>query len=270
MDPMPDTLGDFLRSRRAQLTPERAGLPPGERRRVTGLRREEVAQLAGISPEYYLRLEQGRNRRPSDQILRGLAAALRLDEAAAAYLHRLAHPAPPTGPRPGAGAARPDADLQLLLDAWPTTPAYAQAASGRVVAANRLATALCPFFGVGHDPLRAVFLEPGMRRLYPRWDDVTAKAVSGLRAALALDGTDPGLLAAIDELTTASERFRTLWARREVRRRTVGRTRFQHPDVGALDLHYEKLLRPEARQLLVVYRADPGSPSAERLELLGR
>ncbi|MCS0602927.1 helix-turn-helix transcriptional regulator [Streptomyces sp. LP11] len=265
---MTDTLGEFLRARRARISPEQAGLPVGERRRVPGLRREEVAQLAGISPEYYLRLEQGRNLNPSDQILAGIAAALQLDEDAVAYLHRLAHPAPPARRR-RARARGDQGDLQPLLDSWPATPAYAQGPGGRVVAANRLATLLCPFFAVGHNPLRAAFLEPEMRSLYPQWDDMTAKAVSGLRAMLDLDDADPELLETIGELTVASDRFSTLWARREVRRRDTGRTRFDHPVVGPLDLRYEKLSRPQTRQLVVVYHADPDSVSAERLLLLG-
>ncbi|MFI0815032.1 helix-turn-helix transcriptional regulator [Streptomyces sp. NPDC021098] len=264
---MADTLGGFLRARREQLSPEQAGLPAGVRRRVPGLRREEVAYLAGISPEYYLRLEQGRNQHPSDEILDSLASALQLDDDAIVYLHRLAHPAP------AARRRRPrrqgsDATLQPLLDGWPLTPAYAQGPDGRVVAANPLAVALCPFFAVGHNPLRAAFLEPEMRSLYPQWDDMTAKAVSGLRAVLSLDDADPDLLATIGELTVASQRFRTLWAKRDVRRRATGHTRFDHPQVGTLDLRYEKLLRPEAQQLLVIYHADPGSPSAEGLQLL--
>lgn len=264
---MADTLGAFLRARREQLGPEQAGLPGGARRRVPGLRREEVAHLAGISPEYYLRLEQGRNQHPSDQVLDSLAAALQLDDDAAAYLHRLAHPA--AAPRRRRSRAPTgQGSLQPVLDSWPLTPAYAQGMSGRVVAANRLAVLLCPFFAVGSNPLRAAFLEPGMRSLYPRWDDMTAKAVSGLRATLSIDDADPELLETIGELTLASERFRTLWARREVRRRTTGHTRFDHPLVGELELRYEKLLRPEARQLVVLYHADQGSPSAERLRLL--
>ncbi|MFE5033321.1 helix-turn-helix domain-containing protein [Streptomyces sp. NPDC056683] len=267
MNDMADTLGHFLRARREQLSPQEAGLPAGERRRVPGLRREEVAHLAGISPEYYLRLEQGRNQHPSDQILESLAAALQLDDDAVAYLHRLAHPTPPARrrrPRSQTGQA----DLQPLLDGWPLAPAYVQGLAGRVVAANRLAVALCPFFAVGSNPLRAVFLEPEMRSLYPQWDDVTVKAVSGLRATLSIDDADPELMETIGELTVASERFCTLWAKREVRRRAAGYTQFNHPLVGQLELRYEKLLRPEARQLLVVYYADHGSPSAERLQLL--
>jgi transcriptional regulator with XRE-family HTH domain len=264
---MPDTLGEFLRARREQIRPEQVGLPGGERRRVPGLRREEVALLAGISAEYYLRLEQGRDLKPSDQILTSLARALQLDDDAIAYLHRLAHPAPP--PRRRRSRRQPnDAGLQVLLDNWHTTPAYAQDATGHVTAANRLAVALTPFFAVGSDPLRSVFLEPEMRRLYPDWDDVTAKAVSSLRAILSLEAAEPELLEMIGELSIASDRFRTLWARRDVRARTSGYSRFDHPLAGPLELRYEKLLQPDSRQLLVIYHAEPGSPSAERLQLL--
>ncbi|MEV6349305.1 helix-turn-helix transcriptional regulator [Actinoplanes sp. NPDC051851] len=260
-----DTLGAFLRARREQIRPEDVGLTTGARRRVPGLRREEVALLAGISAEYYLRLEQGRDHHPSDQILTALAGALRLDDDANAYLHRLAHPAPRPRRRRGRGAGPV---LQPLLDAWPATPAYAQDGTGRVTAANHLAVALSPAFAVGQVPLRAVFRDPEMRRLYPDWNDVTAKTVAGLRTLLTGDTADPELLELIGELTLTSDRFRTLWARREVRTRTSGVTRFAHPLAGPLDLHYEKFPHPEHRQLLVVYRADPGSATAERLQLL--
>jgi transcriptional regulator with XRE-family HTH domain len=263
---MPDTLGEFLRARREQLSPEQAGLRAGDRRRVPGLRREEVALLAGVSVEYYLRLEQGRDLHPSDQILDSIAAALQLDDDALAYLHRLAHPAPPARRRTRRRPARPA--LQQLLDSWPLTPAYATSASGSVVAANRLAVALSPFFAVGGNPLRAAFLEPGMRDLYPDWHDMTAKVVSGLRAMLSLDTAEPGLLETIGELTVASDRFRTLWARREVRARTSGPARLDHPLAGMLELNYEKMILPETRELLVVYHAIPGSPTAERLQML--
>jgi transcriptional regulator with XRE-family HTH domain len=266
MQAMPDTLGEFLRARREQVSPQQAGLPAGDRRRVPGLRREEVALLAGVSVEYYLRLEQGRDLHPSDEILGSLASALQLDDDAVAYLHRLSHPAPRARRRPRRRAARPG--LQQLLDSWPLSPAYATAASGRVVAANRLAVALSPFFSVGASPLRAAFLEPAMRALYPDWDEMTAKTVSGLRAMLSLDTADPELLETIGELTVASDRFRTLWARREVRARTSGLTRLDHPLVGRLELNYEKMILPETSELLVVYHAPPGTPAAERLQLL--
>ena len=264
---MPDTLGEFLRARREQIRPDQVGLPGGERRRVPGLRREEVALLAGISSEYYLRLEQGRDLKPSDQILTALASALQLDDDAVAYLHRLAHPAPP--PRRRRPRRQPTGTgLSALLDNWHTTPAYTQDATGHITAANRLAVALTPFFAVGSNPLRSVFLEPEMRRLYSDWDDLTAKAVSSLRAILSLEAAEPELLETIGELSVASDRFRTLWARRDVRSRTSGYSRFNHPLAGPLELRYEKLLQPDSRQLLVVYHADPGSPSAERLQLL--
>ena len=177
-----------------------------------------------------------------------------------------------TAQRTGRGGGRmlqpAGAGLQQLIDNWTHTPAYAQATTGQVVAANRLAVALSPFFAVGSNTLRAAFLEPAMRQLYPDWEDMTAKAVSSLRAMLSLDAAEPGLLETIGELTVASERFATLWARRDVRAKTAGLTRFDHPVAGRLELNYEKLLQPEARQLLVVYHAAPGSPSAERLQLL--
>lgn len=264
---MPETLGAFLRARREQLTPGQAGVPAGERRRVSGLRREEVAILAGISNEYYLRLEQGKDTHPSDQILNALAAALQLDDEASAYLHRLAHPAPAARKR----RARRQTDqghLQQLLDSWPATPAYALNATGHVTAANRLAVALSPHFAVGSNPLRAAFLEPEMQQLYPDWDHMTAKTVAGLRTMLSMDTTDPELLELIGELTIRSERFRTLWARRDVRIRSSGPTRLQHPLVGLLELRYEKMLVPESRQLLTVYYAEPGSRTEESLRLL--
>jgi transcriptional regulator with XRE-family HTH domain len=264
---MSDTLGDFLRARREQIAPGEVGLPGSERRRVVGLRREEVAMLAGISTEYYLRLEQGRDLHPSDQVLDALASALQLDGDAIGYLHRLAHPVPAAKRRRSRTPAAPSS-LQPLLDAWTTTPAHASGANGKVVAANRLAVALTPNFAVGGNPLRAAFLDPEMRRLYPDWEDLTAKTVSGLRAMIGVESADPELLATIGELSVASERFRTLWARRDIRTKTTGLTRMEHPVVGELLLHYEKMLLPEARQLLVVYRADPGSSSAERLQML--
>ncbi|WP_051799664.1 helix-turn-helix transcriptional regulator [Catenuloplanes japonicus] len=261
---MMDTLGDFLRARRELIRPEDVGMVAGARRRVPGLRREEVALLAGISAEYYLRLEQGRDLHPSDQILTALASALQLDDDAVAYLHRLAHPAPRPARR---RRSAPAPSLQPLVDSWPATPAYVQDAAGRVTAANRPAVALCPFFAVGQTPLRSVFLEPEMRRFYVNWADTTAKAVSGLRATLALGGdAEPGLLELIGELTVASDRFRTLWARRDVRGRTTGLTEIAHPLVGPLQLHYEKFQQPESRQLLVVYRPTPAS--TDRLQLL--
>lgn len=263
---MQDTLGEFLRAGRKRLRPEQVGLPAGERRRGPGLRREEVALLAGVSAESYRRLEQGRDLQPTDQTLDGIAIALRLGGEAAAYLDWLARPGPRRGRRNRQQPAEPE--LEQLLDSWPLTPAYVRRTAGRVLAANRLAVALCPFFAAGGNPLRALFQEPAMRDLYPDWDDVTAEAVSGLRATLSPDTADPELLETVGKLTVTSERFRTLWARGEVRARTTGLTKFNHPLVGQLELHYEKTIQTELRQLLVVYRAAADSPSAERLQIL--
>lgn len=260
-----DSLGGFLRARRGQVGPADVGLAGGARRRVPGLRREEVAVLAGISAEYYLRLEQGKDTHPSGQVLDALARALRLDDDATAYLHRLARPAPAgqrTRPRPDVRG------VQQLIDGWPLTPAYVQGPGGDVLAANDLACRLSPAFARGQNPLRSAFCDPSMRQLYPDWLEVTAKTVSGMRVLMGLDDADPELLDLVAELSGASERFRTLWAQRDVRAQSSGVTRMHHPTAGALELRYEKMVLPEFRSLLVAYHADPGSPTAERLAQL--
>ncbi|WNV91390.1 helix-turn-helix transcriptional regulator [Umezawaea sp. Da 62-37] len=260
-------LGDYLRARRELVRPDDVGLPAGERRRVPGLRREEVALLAGISAEYYLRLEQGRDQHPSDQVLDSIATALRLDAEASAYLHDLAHPVPPKRRRPK--PERVGAGVRNLIDNWTTTPAYVQGRSMTVLAANPLAIALSPFFAPGVNTLRAAFLEPGMRTFYRDWDGMTAKVVPYLRSLLGTDVDDPRLVTLIGELSLRSDRFRTLWARHDVRRKASGLTLLLHPQVGPLDLRYEKFALPEADQVLITYHADPGSESEERLHLLG-
>ena len=261
------TLGEYLRARRELVRPGEVGLPEGERRRVPGLRREEVALLAGISTEYYLRLEQGRDQHPSDQVLDCIAKALRLDAEASAYLHDLAHPAPPKRRRP----ARPERvgdSVRNLIGNWTTTPAYVHGRSGDVLAANPLAVALSPHYAPGSNTLRAAFLEPEMRVFYRDWDEMTAKAVPYLRSVVGAAVDDPRLVNLIGELSLGSERFRTLWARHDVRHKTSGLTRLLHPQVGPLDLRYEKLALSGAGQMLITYHADPGSESEQRLHLL--
>lgn len=255
-------LAGFLRARRAQLQPEDVGLPGGTRRRVAGLRREEVAMLAGISPEYYLRLEQGRELRPSDQVLGALAKALRLDADGTDYLQTIGRPARLTVKRPRAGKVSPH--VQALIDGWPATAAYVHGSGFRIVAANRLAVAITPHFAVGASPLRAAFLSPDMRLLYRNWDEMTAKTVSSLRLAIAGREGDPE----IGELTTASERFRSLWAKHDVKVRDDGVTQLLHPLVGPLDLRFQKFILPESGQLLVTYHVDPGSPSERAFRML--
>jgi transcriptional regulator with XRE-family HTH domain len=261
------TLGDYLRARRELIRPDEVGLPAGERRRVPGLRREEVAMLAGISVEYYLRLEQGRDQHPSAQVLDSIANALCLDPDAAAYLHGLARPLPAKrrrSPRP----ERVGTGVRDLIANWTTTPAYVQGRSAQVLAANPLAIALSPHFAPGSNTLRAAFLEPEMRVFYRDWEEMTAKAVPYLRSVVGTDIDDPHLISLIGELSVGSERFRTLWARHDVRYRTSGLTRMLHPQVGPLDLRYEKFALPQSGQMLITYHAGPGSESEQRLHLL--
>jgi transcriptional regulator with XRE-family HTH domain len=261
-------LGEYLRVRRERLRPEDVGLPGGSRRRVPGLRREEVALLAGISVEYYLRLEQGRDQHPSDQVVSSLARALQLDADAESYLKKLAEPARQARRR-APKAEKVGAGVLSLIDSWPTTPALVQGRYLTTLAANPLAVALSPYFTPGVNSLRAAFLEPEMRELYRDWEGMTAKAVAYLRSVIAGSLDDPRLLELIGELSVHSERFRMLWARQDVRLKTSGLTQLNHPQVGALDLQYEKLALPgTGGQMLITYHAASGTPSHEKLELL--
>ncbi|GAA3736357.1 helix-turn-helix transcriptional regulator [Streptomyces tremellae] len=262
-------LGDYLRVRRERLRPEDAGLPAGARRRVPGLRREEVALLAGISVEYYLRLEQGRDQHPSDQVLGALARALKLDADAERYLYDLGRPAPPARRRRAARPERVSPGVQSLIDSWPSTPALVQGRSLTTLAANAVATALSPYFAPGVNTLRAAFLEPGMRELYEDWEGMTAKVVAYLRATAGAAADDPRLVEVVGELSLRSDRFRTLWARQDVRLKTSGTSRFRHPQVGALALRYEKFELPGTQgQVLVAYHSPAGTEDHEKLDLL--
>jgi transcriptional regulator with XRE-family HTH domain len=267
--PDPQSLATFLRTRRDLLKPADVGLAEGERRRVAGLRREEVALLAGISAEYYLRLEQGRERQPSDQVLEGLAGALQLNDDATQYMRNLARPAPRRRRRGAASPEKFDPGLQTLIDNWHQTPAYVQNRQMTILAANAMARALCPHFLPGLNHMRQVFLEPGLRDWVRNWDEVTRILTSSLRFNLAEDSaSDPDLQSLIGELSIASQRFRTLWARQEVKQKTTGPAEFDHPQVGFLDLRYRTFVLPDTRQVLVTYYAQPDSTAEERLRLL--
>ncbi|MGW0212536.1 MmyB family transcriptional regulator, partial [Streptomyces sp. NPDC003233] len=175
-----NALGEFLRARRALVRPEQVGLPGGGLRRVPGLRREEVAMLAGISSDYYLRLEQGRDRNPSVQVLQAIAGVLRLDADATAHLVGLAQDRPGPGVRSGRRTQQVPASLLQLIDGWPRNPAYVQNRYTDCLAANALATALTPNYRPGVNLLRAVFLDPAERELRRDWEDLTEEGVANL------------------------------------------------------------------------------------------
>ncbi|SDY43361.1 Transcriptional regulator, contains XRE-family HTH domain [Amycolatopsis xylanica] len=262
-----NTLGEFLRARRELVSPEDHGMAPGGNRRVAGLRREEVAMLAGVSTDYYVRLEQGRERTPSVQVVEALARVLGLADDAVAHLHRLARPVTPRH-RP-AGHERVSPNLLQMLDNWPRTPALVLGRYLTVLAANTLGEALFAGHAYSDDLIRLVFLDPDAREFYPEWDRVAVATVGALRAA-SIDHDDPELIETVGELSVKSPEFRTLWARHDIQRKTQESKRFRHPLVGELTLTYESLTVNSAPgQQLVVYQAEPGSPSEETLSLLG-
>ncbi|MFC9910885.1 helix-turn-helix transcriptional regulator [Streptomyces sp. NPDC127197] len=263
-----NTLGRYLRARRELISPDEAGVLDQGNRRVPGLRREEVAFLAGISSDYYNRLEQGRDKNPSEQVLRSIARALRLDEEATAYLLQIAAPASPRRKRPRK-PERAGEGLRTLIDTWPLTPAYIHGKYMDVLAANSLAVALSPFNAPGRNGILAAFLEPEMREFHQDWEDMTARVVPYLRSVVGADVDDPRLVEILGELSLRSERFRRLWARQDVKHKTSGTSLLLHPQAGPLELRYEKLLVPgTGGQTLITYHAEPGSASEERLRLL--
>ncbi|MER8161395.1 helix-turn-helix transcriptional regulator [Streptomyces sp. NPDC094472] len=259
-------LGEYLRARRELVGPEDVGLPAVGRRRVPGLRREELALLAGISSDYYLRLEQGRDRHPSEQVLDALARVLRLDDDATAHLHRLARPAPRHRPR---RPERVPAGIQQLVLSWTRNPAFVQGRYMDILFANPLAIALSPLCRPGVNVVRALFLDPEIREAHGS-ETATAGVVAGLRALVGPDVDDPPLAELVGELSVRSERFRRLWARHDVKPKAgAGTSTFQHPQIGPIELSYEKLaVTGTEGQLLVVYHAAPGSPAEQALALL--
>ncbi len=249
---------------RAGCAPADVGPPDSARRRVPGLRREEVALLAGISPDYYLGREQGRDRRPSAEVLGALARALRLEDEATAYLFALAEPSRPSSRRAGRPQVAPS--LRQLMDSWPATPAFVQTRTFEILAANPPARALSPVLTPGTNLVRAAFVDGGDA---VGDQDLQPDLVACLRGLAGADPDDPDLEALVAELSVRSERFRRLWARHDVRGRTNGRLRIDHPQVRTLLLDFERLLVPSAPgQQLVMYSAEPGSPSERALHLL--
>jgi transcriptional regulator with XRE-family HTH domain len=267
--PTDNRLGEFLRARREVAQPGDLGLPDPGRRRVPGLRREEVAMLAGVSADYYVRLEQGRDRHPSEQVLEALARVLSLDDDATAHLHELARPAQRR--RRSAGRSeRVDPGVERLLASWTNTPAVLYGRYLDVLAANTLALALNRCSAPGENQVRTVFLEPEAREIYPEWETIAQETVAGLRAAAGPDLDDPRLTDLVGELSLKSEEFRRLWARHDVRAKTRGTKRFVHAMVGQLTLGFETFaVNGSPGQVLAVYHAEPGSPSERALALLG-
>ena len=256
-------LGTYLRARRELVAPESVGLPVHGLRRVPGLRREEVALLAGISSEYYLRLEQGRDRNPSPQVLEALARVLRLDATATAYLHELAAPRPRRSRR----QAVPRETAQLLEVIG--LPAVAVDGCFDVLAANALATALAPSLRVGENRLRSLFLDPAEQLLHPDWAQCAPQLVATFRNRLGTDVDDPRVVQLVGELSLASQEFRSAWARHDVKPPRGKAVRIDHPQVGEMRLWTSKLEADGADGVMViVYHAEPGTADAERLALL--
>lgn len=270
---------EFLTSRRAKITPERAGLPAGSRRRVPGLRRSEVAALADVSVEYYAKLERGNLAGASPVVLDAVARALRLDEAERAHLLNLARAADGSDAltRPARRRTRdhwkPHRSLQWILDAVTAGPAFVRNGRMDVLAANPLARAfyadLYAAPGNQANLARFQFLDPASRRFYPDWDAFADVAVAVLRTEAGRNPHDKGLHDLVGELSTRSEEFRTRWGAHDVRHHGTGTKRFHHHAVGDLTLAYEGLeMAAEPGLTLTVYAAEPGSPSEEGLRLL--
>jgi transcriptional regulator with XRE-family HTH domain len=269
-------ISDFLTSRRARMSPEQAGLTSYGARRVPGLRREEVAVLAGVSVPYYTRLERGDMSGASDGVLEALAGALRLDDAERAHLFDLARAAQPTGARPRRRSAKPRirAEVQWTLDAITGAAAYVSNERLDMLAANELGRAL--FSGLytseaqPANHARFVFLDPRSTSFYADWDRAASETAAILRAAAGRDPYDRDLSDLVGELATQSEAFRTHWAAHNVRLHATAVKQLHHPAVGELSLSFNRLdIAADPGLTMFIYAAEPGTRSAEALNLLG-
>ncbi|PPS88104.1 helix-turn-helix transcriptional regulator [Streptomyces sp. MH60] len=270
---------EFLTSRRANITPEQAGLPPGSRRRVPGLRRSEVAALADMSVEYYAKLERGNLAGVSPAVLEAVARVLQLDDAERAHLLNLAQAADGTDiltrprRRHTKGLQQVHRSLQWTLDAITAGPAAVTNGRMDILAANPLARAfytdLFAHAANQGNLARFQFLDPAARRFYPDWDLFADMAVAMLHAQAGRNPYDKELHDLVGELSTRSEEFRTRWGAHNVRRHGTGTKRFHHPAVGDLTLAYESLdLAADPGLSMIIYTAEPGSSSEEGLRLL--
>jgi len=273
-----DEVREFLSTRRARITPQQAGLPFfGAHRRVTGLRREEVALLAGMSVDYYIRLERGNLSGASDSVLDSLSHALQLDDAERAYLYDLARAVPAPGRRPPAATGRIRPVVLRMLDAMPDLPAYLRNGRFDILAANSLGRAL--YAPVYDSPLfaqrgpvntaRFLFLDPGSAGFWPDWERAADDSVAFLRTETGRSPRDRGLTDLIGELSTKSDEFARRWARHDVKFHHSGVKRLRHPLAGDLALPYEALDLPADPGLrITVYSPEPGSPARQALDLL--
>ncbi|MBW8701250.1 hypothetical protein MBT84_16725 [Streptomyces sp. MBT84] len=266
-------LSEFLRTRRARLKPEDVGLPDfGRHRRVPGLRREELAQLAGVSVAYYTRLEQGNGRNVSAEVLDAIARALRLSDAEHAHLTHLAKPKAHKK-KPSARSQQVRSSLRQLLDTFDGVPAYIVGRRSEVLAWNRMAAAV---FGdwsrlpqQERNWARMVFLQPEYHDLFVDWEQKAIDIVCQLRYEAGCYPDDPRLSALVGELSVKSEEFRRLWATHDVKEKSHGLKQLRHPLVGDLELQFESFRPPSDGELsMVTYHAEPGSASAEALRLL--
>ncbi|MEV6052240.1 helix-turn-helix transcriptional regulator [Streptomyces sp. NPDC052107] len=266
-------LSEFLRSRRARLKPEDVGLPDfGRHRRVPGLRREELAQVAGVSVAYYTRLEQGNGRNVSAEVLDSIARALRLSDAEHAHLTHLAKPKSHKK-KPAARQQQIRVALRQLLDTMDGVPAYVVGRRSEILAWNRMAAAV--FGDWAELPAgernwaRLVFLRPDYRELFIDWEQKAIDIVCALRMDAGCHPDDPKLSALVGELSVKSEEFRRLWATHDVKEKSHGVKRLHHPLVGDLSLNFESFRLPDdSEQSLITYHAEPGSPTADSLRLL--
>ncbi|MGW3646231.1 helix-turn-helix transcriptional regulator [Streptomyces sp. NPDC000878] len=262
-------LGRFLRSRRERIGPDAAGLSGAGRRRVPGLRRDEVATLAGVSPSYYGRLEQGRELSPSLRVLEALARALRLGDEDKAELFRLARPAGRRTKSP-VRVERVRPHLRQLIGSWTGTPAFIIGHAQDLLATNALADALYGDFAQHDNVLRMLFLDPTAKTFYRNPERARHRAVADLQRTAASTPEDPRILELVGELSVRSGEFRALWAREYTRVPPYDVKHVRHSVVGDLELRHEALtIRSVPGQQLVVLQAEPGSPSADGLALLG-
>ncbi|GHJ47468.1 DNA-binding protein [Catellatospora sp. TT07R-123] len=263
-------IGEFLRSRRGRIDPAAAGLPDYGRRRVPGLRREEVAQLAGVSVDYYIRLEQGRGTGVSDAVLDAIGRVLRLDETEQDHLRNLVRPA-----RRAVSPARPARlrrELLRMLELMESIPAFVLGRRMDVLAWNALADAVAGFSTMPPQQRNVAyhtFLNPKARLLYRDWPTVAAETVAFLRLDAGRHPGDPQLAALVGRLSVQDPVFRELWAAHGVKEKSHGRKLLHHPAVGDLDLAYETFALPgDPDHLMVTYLPEAGSPTEERLRLL--